>query len=741
MHRERTTMDRTTMDRTKGRHRRRRTWRAALWAAGLVMWLVAPAWAAVGGTIGVQGVLKGKSGTVVVDGDYKLSFGLYGSSTTTTAAWTEGPLTVTVQGGHFSVSLGETKAIDPAVLGQLGAAWIGVTVASDPELPRQRVDSAPYALVAATAQGVSCSGCVGADALANGSISAAKLGINYAGSAVKGGAALDVSCTGCVSVSELAFDGDVDLGGNSLKAKNGTFSGDVVAKTITATTLVGDGSKLTGIVQPTGACKQGQVMVGIAADGTIQCGAAGGALPADGLDEVSNGLLTNQFVDSIGAKVKNVAIPDNAGSDANSVLEFPDIGVAQKLTVSIKLANTDFSAIRVRLLPPDDKKVGITLCDPCAGDDTAKELTLSLPPAKAAKGDLDAWVGKNPVGSWNLVVTDTSFCVPQKPGNAALCDTGNKTDGAIVDWSIEIQTLSTKKVATSQGTALVVGGPIQLADLDPSKVVCDAAHFGAMFASSKQSAFYVCNGKELRAFALAAQGTQTNPALSCWDIRAKSPFAADGVYWLDPDGGGPIAPFQALCDMTTDGGGWTLVWSNLRGGTGKHETSMNWATATKTQPLVKGTIGADKEKFQVYTGLSLWVEMLQLGQGELRYTWANDFGSAIDQAAMCKVTLNASANYTISLTNCKQLVGSTMMGLVSYHNNRAFRTIDNDATGCSKQYSNTPWFYVGCWDGSINGGGQNSGGNYYNGAYWAGSAQQWGADNGQGAGNGWIWVR
>ena len=713
-----------------------------LLAAGLCLfaWIWAPAWAAVGGTINVNGALKSKGGTVVVDGDYKLSFGLYGTSTTTTAAWTEGPLTVSVQGGQFSVSLGDTKPIDPAVLGQLGTAWIGVTVGSDPELPRQRIDSAPFALVAGTAQGLSCSGCVGADALANGSISAAKLGLNYAGSSVKGGAALDLSCTGCVSVSELAFDGDVDLAGNSIKAKNGTFAGDVVAKTVTATTLVGDGSKITGLALPNGKCKAGEVMIGIAADGAIQCGSSGN-LPPDGLDEVSNGLLSNQFVDSVGAKVKDVPIPDKTGSDANSVLEFPDIGIAQKLTVTVQLTNTDFSGVRVRLLPPDDKKVGYTLCDPCAADDTAKELKLTLPPTKPASGDLSTWVGSNPKGSWNLVVTDSAFCVPQKPGNDKLCDTTNKTDGAIVDWSIEIQTLSTKKVATSAGTTLVAGGPVQLADLDPATVPCDAAHFGAMFASSKQSAFYVCNGKELRAFALAAQGTKTNPGLSCWDIRAKSPFAVDGVYWLDPDGGGPITPFEALCDMSTDGGGWTLVWSNLRGGTGKFETSMNWATATKTQPLVKGAMGTDKEKFQVYTGLDLWIEMLQLGQGELRYTWANDFGSAIDQAAMCKVTLNAGAGYTIGLSSCKQLVGSAMMGLVSYHNNRAFRTIDNDATGCSKQYSSTPWFYVGCWDGSINGGGQNSGGNYYNGAYWVGSAQQWGADNGQGAGNGWIWVR
>ena len=75
----------------------------------------------------------------------------------------------------------------------------------------------------------------------------------------------------------------------------------------------------------------------------------------------------------------------------------------------------------------------------------------------------------------------------------------------------------------------------------------------------EDGALAVCtdDGWQVLAGAEPKGSSQNDAALSCAAIHEAYPSLSTGTYWLDLDGAGSDDPFEAHCEMTQNGGGWT----------------------------------------------------------------------------------------------------------------------------------------------------------------------------------------
>ncbi|XP_078314300.1 microfibril-associated glycoprotein 4-like isoform X2 [Crassostrea virginica] len=184
--------------------------------------------------------------------------------------------------------------------------------------------------------------------------------------------------------------------------------------------------------------------------------------------------------------------------------------------------------------------------------------------------------------------------------------------------------------------------------------------------------------------------TNKKKSVDCSEILRNNPSRSnkDGVYEIYP---AKSMKTYAFCDMTTNGGGWTVIQNRMDKSTGFYRTWKEYKAGFGS-PSQNYWIGNDvihlltKNKPQ-----RLRVE-LQRFSGETGYGEYSTFAVG-----------NETSKYRLNISGFKGNIGDSLV----YHSGMKFSTSDQDndkrsGSSCSQVYHGA-WWYKNCHESNLNG--------------------------------------
>ena len=171
------------------------------------------------------------------------------------------------------------------------------------------------------------------------------------------------------------------------------------------------------------------------------------------------------------------------------------------------------------------------------------------------------------------------------------------------------------------------------------------------------------------------RNTRAEAKPTCKEVKDADGAAPDGFYWLTL---GTNSTYVVQCDMSTDGGGWTLMYANYA----REASSGTWALSWDTTINIGKRFGNSPTKDGFLMPLKYW----------------NTFNTVrATSDASGSILLN---NFSLAAGTYALTFDDTGNGGMNYHRNRPLSTVDrdNDEWGnhCANYAKTFGWYGACC---------------------------------------------
>lgn len=116
---------------------------------------------------------------------------------------------------------------------------------------------------------------------------------------------------------------------------------------------------------------------------------------------------------------------------------------------------------------------------------------------------------------------------------------------------------------------------------------------------------------------------------SCKALRAAYPELGSGTYTIDPDADGPVASYKVYCEMSYDGGGWTLVLKSVTNNAEFYYAATYWTQANTLNPDDFALGGTVNSKYAAFNSLPFSDILVDMNDVKRKHTLAAPAASVV----------------------------------------------------------------------------------------------------------------